>query len=134
MPTKPSKNQKSNQPTVKTILIIDYDATTRKIIEQTLTKAGYAVLSAASGEEGLSLAQNRNPDIIITDVIMPGMDGFMLFKELKRDENTKNKSVLVLSGRQNIGDTFRRFGADGFLTKPVDARLLISEIEKLLKK
>ena len=134
MPTHASKIKKSNPPPAKTVLIIDDDAATRKVVEQTLTKAGYAVLSAASGEEGLSMAQKRNPDIIITDVIMPGMDGFMLFKELKRDEDTKNKSVLVLSGRQNIGDTFRRFGADGFLTKPVDTKLLITEIEKLIKK
>ena len=117
----------------KTVLVIDDDATTLRIVEKTLTQAGYNVLTAKSGEDGLKLANAGNPDIIITDVLMPQMDGFMLFKELKRGEATKDKSVLVLSSRQNVGDTFRRFGADSFLTKPVDTKLLLAQIEKLLK-
>ena len=118
----------------KTVLVIDDEPTTLKIVTDSLSKAGYDVLAASSGEEGLKLAQDRNPDVIITDVLMPKMDGFMLFKELKRGEETKDKSVLVLSARQNVGDTFRRFGADSFLTKPVDPQKLIAEIEKLTTK
>lgn len=125
---------KPNAPSpAKTILVIDDDLSTLKLIEQTLVKAGYRVLTAESGEQGLALAQKNNPDIVITDVVMPKMDGFMLFKELKRDEMTRNKSVLVLSARHNVGDTFRRFGADSFLTKPVSPDLLLAEIERLIK-
>jgi len=118
----------------KTVLVIDDDATTLRIVEQTLLDAGYNVLTAQDGEQGLKITQDNNPDVIITDVLMPGMDGFMLFKELKRDEETKDKSVLVLTSRENVGDTFRRFGADSFLTKPVDPHRLLSEIEKILNK
>lgn len=125
-------NEKAQHP--PTVLVIDDETTTLRIIQQALTKAGYEVLTAESGEEGLKLAQAQNPDVIITDVVMPGMDGFMLFKELKRDEETRDKSILVLSARQNVEDTFRRFGADSFVTKPVDPQQLIAEIKKLLNK
>jgi len=123
---------KSDQPAdAKTILVIDDEATTLRIVDETLSRAGYRVLTASSGEEGLKLAKDNNPDVIITDVVMPQMDGFMLFKELKREEATKDKNVLVLSSRENVGDTFRRFGADSFLTKPVDPKLLLEQIKKI---
>jgi two-component system, OmpR family, alkaline phosphatase synthesis response regulator PhoP len=125
------KSQKSIK---KTILVIDDEATTLKLVKETLCNAGFEVLTAESGEAGLKIAQDTNPDVIITDVLMPSMDGFMLFKELKKGAGTKDKSVLVLSGRQNVGDTFRRFGADSFLTKPVDPKLLVSEVMRLIKK
>lgn len=123
---------KPQMPSGKTILVIDDDATTLKIVEHALKQAGYLVLLAANGEEGIQIAQKNNPDIIITDVLMPNMDGFMLLKEVKHDENMRSKSVLILTSRQNVGDTFRRFGADGFLTKPVDPALLLAEIKRLL--
>ncbi len=121
-------------PAATTILVIDDDATTLRIVEQALTSAGYTVLTAQDGEQGLKISQDNNPDIIITDVLMPGMDGFMLFRELKRGEETKDKNVLVLTSRENVGDTFRRFGADSFLTKPVDPQRLLAEIARVLKK
>jgi len=128
------KFHKKKSSTPKTILVIDDDVTTLRIVEQALMDAGYQVLTAQDGEQGLKITQENDPDVIITDVLMPGMDGFMLFRELKRDEETKNKSVLVLTSRENVGDTFRRFGADSFLTKPVDSKRLLSEIEKILEK
>jgi len=132
MSTEENDHTNSDQPSAKTVLVIDDEDTTLKIIENVLTQAGYNVLTSTSGEEGLKIAQENNPDIVITDVVMPNIDGFMLFKKLKSDETTKDQPVLVLSARHNVGDTFHRFGADSFLTKPIDAKLLISEIERLL--
>jgi len=120
-----------NSPSKK-ILIIDDEETALTLVEKTLTEAGYDVITAKTGEDGLRMAQENNPDVIITDVLMPSMDGFMLFKELKKDDSTKDKSVLVLSARENVGDTFRRFGADCFLTKPIDTQQLLKEVKRLL--
>ena len=127
-----SKNKpKDDQPSAKTILVIDDEETSIKIVEHTLKEAGYNVLTATSGEDGLRIARENNPEVIITDVLMPSMDGFMLLKELKNHEKTKDTVILVLTARENVGDTFQRLGTDSFLTKPVDPEQLISEIKKL---
>jgi DNA-binding response OmpR family regulator len=123
---------KSKPRAVKTILVIDDEAISLKIVAQAFTKSGYKVLIAESGEAGLKLARENHPDVIILDVVMPGMDGFMLLKELKRDENIGKVPVLVLSARQNVADTCLRLGAANFLAKPVDCDALFTQVEKLI--
>ncbi|MDP2653348.1 MAG: response regulator [Candidatus Omnitrophota bacterium] len=126
-----TKAKKPQEQPPQTILVIDDDPTTQKIVQQALTKSGYLVLTASSGEAGLEAARDKNPDAIILDVLMPGMDGFMLIKELRSREATKGKPVIVLTSRDNVGDTFQRFGADAFLTKPVNPPLLLETLRKL---
>ena len=125
---------KPKEKPAKTVLVIDDEATTRTIIRQTLAKSGYEVLTAQSGEQGLAIAKQNIPDIIMIDVLMPGMDGFMLLKEIKRQDALRDKPIIVLTSRENVGDTLRRFGADSFLNKPVDPVVLLKEIEKLTGK
>ena len=117
--------------TPKKILVIDDDATTLEIIVQALSKAGYEVFLAQSGEKGLEIARNKSPDVMVIDVLMPGMDGFMLLKELKKDSATQKIPVLVLSARQNVADTIRRLGAVTFINKPVEPKQLLNQIKKL---
>jgi len=116
-----------------TIIIIDDDPTSLQMLAQMITKAGHIAILADCGEKGLALARENNPDVIIIDVVMPGMDGFMLLKELKKDTRLQHIPVLVLSARQNVADTVRRLGAVHFLSKPVAPDQLISHIEKLLQ-
>ena len=113
------------------ILVVDDSVLTLNIIKFALEQRGFKVNTALEGETALQRALLLGPALILADLVMPQMDGFMLFKELKREEATKDKNVLVLSSRENVGDTFRRFGADSFLTKPVDPKLLLEQIKKI---
>ncbi|MCK5214326.1 MAG: response regulator [Candidatus Omnitrophica bacterium] len=131
MCTESQQPSPSDQVQAKTVLVIDDEATSISIIKHALTGSGYNILTATSGEEGLQTAKDSHPDVIITDVLMPSMDGFMLVKELRRDENTKDTSILVLTARENVGDNLLRFGADAFLTKPINTQELISAVKRL---
>ncbi len=131
MNVRPKQSAGAPKPSGKAVLVIDDEITSRELIKRGLGKFGYTVLTAGSGEEGLKIAQESDPDVIIIDVLMPGMDGFMLLKEIRRNKTTQGKKVVVLTSRENVGETFLRSGADGFLTKPVDPEQLNAKLEKL---
>lgn len=84
----------------KTILLVEDDEMLHTMYTQKFTKEGYEVLSAYNGQEGLDLAQKNHPDVILLDIIMPKMDGFVALKKLKKDESTANIPVILLT---NLG-------------------------------
>lgn len=94
----------------------------------------YEVLTASNGKEGWEIAKNRIPSIIITDVMMPIMDGITLCKKVKEDMRTSHIPVIMLTAKDSIQDKEDGYaaGADSFLTKPFSARLLHKRIENLL--
>ncbi|MEA2079724.1 MAG: response regulator, partial [Pseudomonadota bacterium] len=106
-----------------TVLVIDDDPEACEIIERYLTKDGYTVATAASGEQGLRLAHELQPAVITLDVMMPGMDGWSVLRMLKADPKLHNIPVIMLS---MIDDRTRGYslGAVDYLTKPVDRELL----------
>jgi CheY-like chemotaxis protein/anti-sigma regulatory factor (Ser/Thr protein kinase) len=106
-----------------TVLVIDDDPEACEIIERYLTKDGYTVATAASGEQGLRLAHELQPAVITLDVMMPGMDGWSVLRMLKSDPKLHNIPVIMLS---MIDDRTRGYslGAVDYLTKPVDRELL----------
>jgi CheY-like chemotaxis protein len=106
-----------------TILVIDDDPEACEIIERYLTKDGYSVATAASGEQGLRLAHEIQPAAITLDVMMPEMDGWSVLRALKADPNLRKIPVIMLT---MIDDRTRGYslGAVDYLTKPVDRELL----------
>jgi PAS domain S-box-containing protein len=106
-----------------TILVIDDDPEAGEIIERYLTKDGYTVVTAASGEQGLRLAHELQPAVITLDVMMPSMDGWSVLRALKADPKLHNIPVIMLT---MIDDRTRGYslGAVDYLTKPVDRELL----------
>lgn len=84
----------------KTILLVEDDEMLHTMYTQKFTKEGYEVFSAYNGQEGLDLAQKNHPDVILLDIIMPKMDGFVALKKLKKDEGTANIPVILLT---NLG-------------------------------
>ncbi|MGB8707387.1 MAG: response regulator [Dehalococcoidia bacterium] len=118
----------------KKILIIEDDPGTTRFLVYTLEHEGYKVLSVTDGLEGLKKAGDEHPDLIILDVMLPGMDGYEVCHRLRQKSETLTVPVLMVSGRarqddKNIG---LRMGADVYLCKPVDPQAILAEVGTLL--
>lgn len=111
------------------LLVVDDDETVRDLLEAYLSKVGYQVVGASSGEEGLKLAKKLRPDAITLDVMMPGMDGWEVLSELKADPELAHIPVIMLTMMedQDIGYSL---GAAEYLTKPVTRSQLINVLRK----
>jgi len=114
------------------ILIVDDEVDAVNILRLVLDDAGYEVLAAENGQHGLNIARQNRPDLIIADVLMPVMDGYAFYKELKEDVLTKNIPVIILSARGAMQSAFESVGADCFLEKPVPPQKLLEIINSLL--
>jgi len=116
------------------ILIIDDSPTDVRVFTMQLEKAGHQVSSASSAEEGIAMVKEKMPDMVIMDVIMPGMNGFQATRTLNRDPATKDVPILIITTKSMETDRVwgLRQGARDFLTKPVSEKELLARIEKLL--
>lgn len=117
----------------KTILIVDDDAHIRDVINAALTNAGYAVISAADGAEGLSAVIAKQPDLVVLDVGMPQMDGLEVCREIRK---TSDLPVLFLTARDDEIDRIVGFevGGDDYVTKPFSPRELVARVKAILKR
>jgi len=118
----------------KKILIVEDDPGVIDMLELLLDQAGYTTLMAQDGREGLAKAIKYSPDLIITDILMPVMDGYTFFKELKKSQLTRHIPVLILTARGQMHDTFEVLGADAFIEKPSESQWLLLTINELLTK
>jgi PAS domain S-box-containing protein len=111
------------------VLVIDDDPSVRDVVKRSLSKEGVAVMTAASGEEGLELARKHRPDVITLDVQMPGMDGWEVLKTLKSDPELRQIAVIMMT---NIDEktTGYSLGAAEYMTKPVDRDHLVEVLKK----
>lgn len=116
----------------KYILIVDDEQDIVSVLELRLKSAGYAVMAASNGKVALQKIKEQLPDLIITDVLMPEMDGFVFYKELKKNKLTADIPVVILTARGKMEDTFESVGADAFLAKPFDAKNLMEKVERLI--
>ena len=116
------------------ILIVDDEPDIVRVVEESLSKEGYQTFKACDGEEALNIAHKESPDLIITDIGMPKMDGFELIKRLKEDGQTKNIPVIVLTIRDLEPDRVHALGlgVQEYLTKPFFGDHLVAKIEEIL--
>ncbi|MBI2894618.1 MAG: PAS domain S-box protein [Deltaproteobacteria bacterium] len=112
------------------MLVIDDDATTRRILEVVLRKTGMEILAAGSGAEGVALALEKQPELILLDLVMPAMDGFDVLAQLRANPRTRELAVVVLTALEGDDDIARAFdaGADDFLQKPFRESELMARI------
>lgn len=114
------------------ILVVDRDPHVRELESHFLNQAGYSVGFANDGEGALEQARKAVPDIIITEILVPGLDGLTLCRRLKADPRTRDIAVLVFSILAASGRA-REAGADAFLLKPLAEHKLVDTVRKLLE-
>lgn len=116
------------------ILIVEDDPAIRKMTASVLRHAGHQVALADNGEAAVDYTLNRNPDLIVTDIMMPRMDGWQLVKRLRAQRNTAFTPILFLSQLDGYEDRVRgfRLGADDYITKPFAPRDLVARVERML--
>jgi signal transduction histidine kinase/DNA-binding response OmpR family regulator len=117
--------------TMGDVLVIDDDPAALELSARTLIKAGYRVHLANSGLEGMRMAQSQRPDVILLDVMMPGMDGWQVLQNLRSDPALSDVPVLMLS-MLNERDLSLLLGANEYLVKPVDSATLTAAVHELL--
>ena len=128
------KNSCPSLPTAN-ILFVDDNEGQRKLISRILSKKNYRVLLSDDGEKGLQLAKTQKLDLILLDIVLPGINGIEVCKRLKSDPETQNIPVLFFTGSdtpQNILDCYE-FGAENYINKSISSGALISQIEMTLK-
>ncbi|OGN97277.1 MAG: hypothetical protein A2Y89_06890 [Chloroflexi bacterium RBG_13_51_18] len=120
----------------KKILIIEDDPATQRLVDYSLKQEGYQIITASNGLEGIRKALGEAPDLIILDVMLPGMDGFEICYRLRSDPSTAKMPILMFSAKaQEIDkDTGIKVGADDYLTKPSAPSDIVNRVEKLLAK
>ena len=121
---------------MKTILIVEDSATERHAIKAALEKAGYTVLEAEDGESGVQMAKDKTPDLVLMDIVMPGMNGFQATRAITREASTSHIPVVMVTTKAQQTDQLwgERQGASAYLTKPLDMNELMATIKAQLDK
>lgn len=115
------------------ILLIEDSPTDRAVFTQWLEKAGHQVLSTDNAEDGIKLVREQAPNLVLMDVVLPGMSGFQATRALSRDEATRHIPVLIISTKSMETDKVwgMRQGASDYVVKPVKAEELLAKIKAL---
>ena len=118
------------------ILVVDDSPTETHQFVNALAKDGHQVLTAASGSDGISIAAEEKPDVILMDVVMPGINGFQATRQICRGDSTSHIPVIIVSSKDQDTDKVwgERQGARGYLTKPVNGNELVAVINSVIAK
>lgn len=118
------------------IVVIDDEEDIRELICYNLEKEGYRVLTAHSGEEGLSVVKNAIPDLIILDLMLPGIDGLQVCRELKKDDAFKAIPIVMVTARGEEPDVVSglELGAEDYISKPFSPKVLLARIKTVLRR
>ena len=116
------------------VLIVDDSPTETYKMTSALNSNGHEVITAESGEEGVEVAKAELPDLVLMDVVMPGLNGFQATRLLGRDAATKDIPVIIVTTKDQETDRLwgKRQGAKGYLVKPVEDALLLNTINEIL--
>jgi len=118
------------------ILIVEDEIDIAHLVSFNLERAGYQVTIAADGREGLELILRDKPTLVILDLMLPGMDGYQVIKEMQRDGRSHGIPVLMLTAKSQIDDRIKglELGADDYLTKPFSPKELILRVQAIIKR
>lgn len=116
------------------LLIVDDSGTVLSVLGRMLKQAGVQVTTAASGEDAMIRITEQRPDAILLDIVMPGLDGFSVLRALRRDSDTRDIPVIMMSGNEQATEQYyaQRIGADAFLSKPFGRGDVFAHLERLL--
>ena len=118
------------------ILIVDDDIDTLQLVGTMLERQGFQILAANNGVKALDIAQNESPDLILLDVMMPGMDGYEVTRRLRMQDNTAFIPIVLFTAKAQVDDKVEGFeaGADDYLTKPTHPAELIARVKTILNR
>ena len=118
---------------IKKILIVDDSPTERQALSEMLAKNGFTIVTAESGEEAIAKSKSELPDLILMDVVMPGMNGYQATRTITREEATKHIPVVMCTSKGQETDKIwgMRQGANDYLVKPIDPKVLLEKIAAL---
>ena len=118
---------------IKKILIVDDSPTERHVLNDMLTKAGFEVIASDNGEDAIVRAKRDQPDAILMDVVMPGLNGFQATRAISRDPETRNIPIIICTSKAQETDKIwgMRQGARSYVVKPVNRDELLAKIAAL---
>ncbi|MCX6361192.1 MAG: response regulator [Armatimonadetes bacterium] len=119
----------------KKILAVDDERAIVRLVQVNLERAGYEVVTAYDGREALEKVASESPDLIVLDVMMPYMDGFEVLETLKKNPETRDTPVIMLTAKAQDADVFRGWqsGVDCYLTKPFNPMELLAFVKRVFK-
>jgi two-component system, OmpR family, alkaline phosphatase synthesis response regulator PhoP len=120
----------------KFVLIVEDEEDIRELVSHHLLKEGYQVASVASGEEALVVAESQIPDLIVLDVMLPGMDGLTVCQRLRSSPRTAEIAIMMLTARSEEADIVRglNLGATDYVTKPFSPKVLLARVRAVLRR
>lgn len=120
----------------QTILVVDDEKDLLDLIEYNLKKEGFAVLKAENGEEGIKIAKEHKPDLVLMDIMMPKMDGMEAVETMRADEDLKSIPIIFLTARSDEKTEVEGLdkGGDDYITKPISTTKLISRIKAVMRR
>jgi DNA-binding response OmpR family regulator len=118
------------------IVVVEDETDIQDIITYNLKREGYEVLTASRGDQGLSLIQAKNPDLVILDIMLPGIDGLTICQQLRAAAKTKALPIIILSAKEEESDVVigLGLGADDYMPKPFSPRELLARVKALLRR
>jgi twitching motility two-component system response regulator PilH len=126
-----SANRDTNSMAIRKILIVDDSPTERHVLNDMLTKAGYEVVASDNGEDAIQKAKIVKPDLILMDVVMPGLNGFQATRAISRDPDTRAIPIILCTSKSQETDKIwgMRQGARDYIVKPVRREELLAKIQ-----
>lgn len=120
----------------ESILAVEDDEDILQLLKYNLTKEGYRVTAVTSGEEGLQIARPAAPDLVLLDLMLPGIDGLEVCRRLKTDSKTRQMPIIMLTAKGEEADivTGLELGADDYITKPFSTRVLLARVRTVLRR
>lgn len=122
--------------TKKKILVVEDDRSLSDVLSYNLRQAGYEVLVAYDGQDGLSQAQRKSPDLLVLDIMLPVLDGYEVCRRLRSSQAAQNMPILMLTAKSEESDEMVGFtlGADDYVTKPFSIKVLLERVKALLRR
>lgn len=120
----------------ESILVVEDEADIRELLRYNLTKEGYRVTCAASGEEALKISQSFTPDLVLLDLMLPGVDGLEVCRRFKREAHTRQIPIVMITAKGEEADIVigLELGADDYVTKPFSVRVLLARLRAALRR
>jgi len=119
----------------KRILLVEDDRDTLTVLRENLKRAGYQVVEAQTGEEGLVAFKRYKPDLVILDVALPGIDGWEVLRRIKAGPISRKTPVVMLTGKTDNADKIKGYeiGADFYMTKPYNVQKLLTVVRSIVR-